>query len=179
MSIEDRLGNKPVAWIAENAGDRAIGKVISVTELTGDYGPYPAIEFEEKGTGKLLVFHGFDTVAKNEIEKQSPARGDEIGFELINPKQLKKNAPEGSRKTDDYYKDWHIVVEKPARPVENPDWESLKAGSAEKPVFYDDDPNTKVGVPADEYEPFPDDNELEDGSPYDEDPAAATGTETF
>jgi hypothetical protein len=156
MSIEDRLGNKPVAWIAENAGDRVIGKVVSVTTLTGDYGPYPAIEFEEKGTGKLLVFHAFDTVAKNEVEKQNPQRGDDFGAELISPKKLKKNAAEGSKKTDDYYKDWHVVVEKPARPVEQPEWDQLK-GSGEKPVFYDDDPNATVGVPPAEYEPFPDD----------------------
>lgn len=160
MSIEDRLGNKAEAWIAEDheIDKRLIGTVISRSWLNDDYEGHPVIEIEEKGTGKAWAFHGFGKVCTNEVEKQNPLPGDTIGVQYLGLK-LKKGAPEGSKKSDDSYKDWHIVVEKPAKPVEQPEWEALK-GSGDKPHFYDDDPQAKVGVPAEEYEPFPDDDAL-------------------
>lgn len=151
MGLED-LGNKPEAWIAEE-GDQIKGTIVNLGELPSEYGSgsYPTVEFKEDGIGKLWIWHAFDTVAKNELARQSPAVGDRFGAAYLG---VKKTKP-GSKY--DSFKDWHVVIEKATGPVNAPDWDGVGEDAKAEGVE-----SFAQGSPP----PFPDDDELGQEEPF-------------
>lgn len=125
MSIEDRLGNKAESWIAE-PGDKMRGTIVALSTLEGDYGPYPYVEIKEAGTGTYYGWHAFDTVAKNELAKGSPAVGDEIGLFYFGVQKTKPGSKYES------FKNWQVIVEKPdgGSGVDVPDWNQVANDAA-------------------------------------------------
>jgi len=119
MSIEDRLQYEVTTWVAENPGDILAGTIVGISELEGDYGPYPYVEVMKKD-GSVWGWHAFDTIPKNELAKQRAAVGDELGAKFEGMKPTKP----GSKYKE--YKGWRVIVEKASGPVDEPDWDAMK-----------------------------------------------------
>jgi hypothetical protein len=103
MSIEERLDTMPQPWKPE-AGDKLIGTVVELEERTSEYGSYPSVTVRVDN-GEEIVFHGFHTVAKEELARKKPCIGDRIGIAYFGVDQAKG------------YERYRIVVEPPEPPV--------------------------------------------------------------
>lgn len=78
-SLEDRLDAPAPAWRPE-PGDRLIGIVVDVGTREGTYGPYPVVTVESEEDGCDLAFHGFHSVARQELARLKVRVGDRIGL---------------------------------------------------------------------------------------------------
>lgn len=113
MGIKERLDEgreKSEAWRPSEAGDELIGEVKKVGSWTSaDYpeqGPYPIITVEQEN-GERLAFHGFHTVAKDQIAEEKPEPGDQIGIRYLGFVDTPQSTYAG-------YHNYHVVSERPA-----------------------------------------------------------------
>ena len=99
-SLEDRLDTFAEAW-RPKAGDKLIGTVVDLDERESEYDeePYPIVPVRTDD-GQELAFHGFDTVARNELAKQRPRVSERIGIAY-------HGVPEGRK-----YEAYRIIVER-------------------------------------------------------------------
>ena len=113
MALEDRIDSFPEAW-KPKTGDKLVGTVSELGERESEYHdtPYPIVTVTTDD-GSELAFHGFHTVAKNELAKQRPSVGDRIGI-----KYFGKDEERG-------YERYRIVVEKAEPASSEPDWDAM------------------------------------------------------
>jgi hypothetical protein len=71
-----------------------------------------------RGDGSETVFHGFHTVAKNELARQRPGVGDRIAIKYF------------GRDEDRGYERYRILVERAKPEPEVPDWDQMAAEAA-------------------------------------------------
>lgn len=121
ISLTDRLDTDFAPGWRPDPGDKLIGEVVSVTERTGDFGPYPVVTVR-CDTGDELALHAFHTVAAAKLAEQAPRAGERIGIKY-------------KGKRDGRYHDYSVVVERAAVPV---DWSryaepSSTTGEPDKP----------------------------------------------
>jgi hypothetical protein len=119
-TVEERLDSFAEAWRPE-AGDKLIGTVVDLDERDSDFGdePYPIVTVLTD-TGDERAFHGFHTVARNELAKQRPKVGERIGI-----------AYHGL--SDKGYERYRIIVERDETP--SLDWDRY---AEERPEFGSD-----------------------------------------
>jgi len=77
-SLQDRLQAKTESW-KPKPGDTLIGTLLEITERESEYGVYPLLIIETEDGDEVAV-HGFHTVLKNELGRQAPVVGDQIGI---------------------------------------------------------------------------------------------------
>lgn len=126
--IGDRVDSFPEPW-KPKTGDKLVGEITELDERTSEYGTYPIVSVATDA-GDELAFHGFHTVAKNEIARQRPRVGDRIAI-----KYFGKDEERG-------YERYRVLVEHatPIEPVE-PSWERMEQeAAAELSDAEDDDP---------------------------------------
>ena len=99
-SLEERLDTFAEAW-RPKTGDKLIGTVVDLDERESEYDeePYPIVTVRTDD-GQELAFHGFHTVARNELAKQRPRVGERIGIAY-------HGVPEGRK-----YEAYRIIVER-------------------------------------------------------------------
>lgn len=119
MDLEDRIDSFPEPW-KPDAGDKLVGQVVEIGERASDYGDgsYPIVTVLTEA-GKEFSFHGFHTVAKNELARQRPRVGDRLAV-----KYFGKDEERG-------YERYRVIVEH-AEPAQNEpvDWDTIEAASA-------------------------------------------------
>lgn len=95
-------------------GDKLVGTITALDERTSDYGTYPIVTVQtDEGE---TAFHGFHTVAKNEIARQRPEIGDEIAVKYF-----------GISSDDHGYERYRVLVDHKSAPATTPDWDKLGA----------------------------------------------------
>jgi hypothetical protein len=107
--ISERVESFPEPWKPE-VGDKLVGEVIGVEQRNGEYGSYPIVVVMTED-GSEFAFHGFHTVAKNELAKQRPEVGDKIAIKYF-----------GRTEDDRGYERYRILVDKPQEAV---DWDAI------------------------------------------------------
>jgi hypothetical protein len=139
MTLADRLSRDPEPWKPE-PGDALIGEVLDLEQRTSDFGDYPAITVLDDD-GVEWTFHGYHTIAKNELAKQRPVPGDRIGIKYHGKKQGAKNT----------YESYRVLVEH-AEPVPAPapNWDQIGSEAREELGLLE-----PVGKPALPTEPEP------------------------
>lgn len=100
------------AWVPQE-GDKLVGSVTRLDKFDGGYGEYPILTVStETGTtqngspvkeGTEFAFHAFNTVPKNEVEKQNAQPGDRLGVAFLG---------EGRSKNGQTFKNYRVVVQK-------------------------------------------------------------------
>lgn len=75
--IESRLRAGEEPWMPE-PGEMLVGRIVKIGVRSSRFGDYPALTVRQ-ADGSELVFHGFRTVALNELKRLKPHVGDDIG----------------------------------------------------------------------------------------------------
>lgn len=119
--LSERVEKFPEPWKPE-VGAKLVGEVIGVEQRDGEYGSYPIVVVMT-GDGSEFAFHGFHTVAKNELAKQRPEVGDRIAIKYF-----------GRTDDDRGYERYRILVDKPQQAV---DWDAI--GEQAEAEFEGDD----------------------------------------
>jgi hypothetical protein len=101
--------SSPEPWKPE-VGANLVGEVIGVEQRDGEFGSYPIVIVITED-GSEFAFHGFHTVAKNELAKQRPAVGDKIAIKSF-----------GRTEDDRGYERYRILVDKPQAAL---DWDAI------------------------------------------------------
>jgi hypothetical protein len=139
-TLEDRLDSFAEAWRPEAAGDKLMGRVVSVDMRDSEYGdPYPIVTVEtDDGTER--AFHGFHTIARRELAKQKPQIGDRIGIAYHGRGEPAKPGMNGAEL-------YRVIVEKPEpEPV---DWDAIVDGDP-GPDTDANDPGVEPDLAADD-----------------------------
>jgi hypothetical protein len=106
--ISERVERVPEPWKPET-GAKLVGEVVAVEQRDGEYGVYPiVVVLTEAGE---YAFHGFHTVARNELAKQRPAVGDKIAIKYF-----------GRTEDDRGYERYRILVDKPQQAL---NWDEI------------------------------------------------------
>jgi hypothetical protein len=141
-SLNDRLDSYAEAW-RPKPGDKLIGVIVDLDERASEYDedPYPIVTVERDDDGREVAWHAYHTVARNELAKQRPQRGDRIGIAY-------HGKPDGKS-----YESYRIIVE-PAEPQANEiDWDKHRTDNeTEQDVELDDE--TLRGATGDDPIPF-------------------------
>lgn len=101
-------------------GDVLIGTVITVDAGQNSYGRYPIVTIEaEEGSsgvkkGEKVAFHGFTTVAMNQLNKARPRPGERVRIECT-------NVPKKKGERGDYWA-WSVRVD---RTMSENDWDNI------------------------------------------------------
>jgi len=85
---------------------KIVGELVAFDEGIGDWGPYPVLTLVEPGATTGWKVFGFGSVLKNEIERQQPRIGDQVGIKYVGLQQ-----PKGKGKP---YELFRVVVERVA-----------------------------------------------------------------
>lgn len=115
--IADRVESFAEPW-KPKAGDKLVGVITELDERTSEYGMYPIVTVMTDAGGES-AFHGFHTVAKNELSRQRPRVGDRIAIKYF------------GRDADKGYERYRVLVEH-ATPIEGtePAWEQMAQEAA-------------------------------------------------
>lgn len=100
--IRARLQQEVEGWRPE-PGDEVLGKVLTVDEREGDYGPYPYIEIDDDITGKLIGVHAFHAVLRKEIANKRPQVGGTLAICYKGKKKTKSGTGEFEHYRVEYY----------------------------------------------------------------------------
>lgn len=104
--LQDDLDNAPEtedfaeAWRFEEPGDQFVGRVVSVSSNTNEYGEYPILTCVDND-GDLHAIHGLGTILKRELAKA--VEGSLVAVRYQGEKQ-----GQGGRS----YKDYKVIVRK-------------------------------------------------------------------
>lgn len=138
-SLAERVDSFPEAW-RPKAGDKLVGTVVAIDMRDSEYGeePYPIVTIGTED-GDEFAFHGFHTVARNELSKQRPRVGDEIAL-----KYFGKNEERGYER----YRVLVIHADQPETPI---DWDAVAVeadtGTATSTDEWDGEKDTGTATP--------------------------------
>jgi hypothetical protein len=107
---------RPQAWIAEEPGDQIVGTLVRYDKGTSQYGEADIAVVRTKD-GERAVWM-FGAALRSQFGKIKPSPGEVVGIKFLG----ERVSGAGNK-----YKDWRVVVDRPAA---TPDFESM-AGEVE------------------------------------------------
>jgi len=94
------------AWVPEEPGEGIQGRLVSVSQGTGDYGSYPVWVVDLGDDNKVRV-NGFGTVLSREMQDANAEPGDTVAVKFFGDKEIQNGKWKGKM-----YKHYKVAVAK-------------------------------------------------------------------